>query len=125
MKVKNLFRKAYTLNHVRDRITVKEGNEKISLLVDCDPTTIVMRIEKAQKTLLKINDDSSKADRVNACTDFAIAIFGEDEARRLFDFYHNDENSVLALCGMYFSDPKNGLGKKITKAQKKNRHATL
>lgn len=125
MKVKNLFRKAYTLNHVRDRITVKEGNETIELQVDCDPRIIIHRIQKAQETLLTINDKSSLEDRIKATTEFSDAIFGKDQTKKLFDFYHGDDNCVIAICGMYFKDQKNGLGKKITKAQKRLKHATL
>ena len=56
-----------------------------------------------------------------AAREFSVAIFGEEQTEQLFDFYHGDENCVVTICGMYFGDPKNGLGKKITKAQKKNR----
>lgn len=125
MKVKTLFRKAYTLNHVRDRITVKEGNETIELHVDCDPKIIIHRIQKAQETLLTINEKSSIEDRIKATRGFAVAIFGDEQTRKLFDFYHGDDNCVIAICGMYFKDQKNGLAKKITKAQKRMKHATV
>lgn len=121
MKVK----KVYSLNRVRDKITVKEGNETIQLYVDCDPNTIVHRIQKAQKTLLNIKPDSNREERIQAAKEFSVSIFGEEQTQQLFDFYHGDENCVVTICGMYFSDQKNGLGKKITQAQKRNRNAIV
>ena len=122
MKV-NIFKKEYTLNRVRDHITIREGKDTLPLYVDCDPGTIVYRIQKAQKTLTEIKPESTREDRIKAANEFAVAIFGEEQAQQIFDFYHGDENCVVTICGMYFGDPKNGLGKKITKAQKKNRAA--
>lgn len=120
MKV-NIFKKEYTLNRVRDHVTFKEGNDTISLYVDCDPGTIVYRIQKAQKTLTEIKPESTREDRIRAAREFSSSLFGEEQTQQLFDFYHGDENCVVTICGMYFGDPRNGLGKKITKAQKKNR----
>lgn len=124
MKVK-FFKKEYSLNRVRDHITIKEGNDALPLYVDCDPGTIVYRIQKAQKVLTEIKPESTREERIKAAREFSVAIFGEEQTEQLFDFYHGDENCVLTICGMYFGDQKNGLGKKITKAQKKNRHAIV
>lgn len=118
-------KKEYTLNRVRDQITVKEGNETLQLYVDFDPNTIVHRIQKAQKTLLNIKPDSEREERIQAAKALAVAIFGEEQTQQLFDFYHDDENCVVTICGMYFSDQKHGLGKKITQAQKKNKNAII
>lgn len=125
MKVKNLFRKLfqkeYTLNRVRDKITVKEGNEVLSLYVDCDAATIIIKLQKANKALLDIKPEADRETRIRAARELAVAMFGEEQAEQLFEFYHNDENCVVTICGMYFSDPVNGLNKKITKAQKKRK----
>lgn len=125
MKVKNLFRKLfqreYTLNRVRDKITVKEGNEVLPLYVDCDAATIIIKLQKANKALLDIKPEADRETRIRAARELAVAMFGEEQAEQLFEFYHNDENCVVTICGMYFSDPVNGLNKKITKAQKKRK----
>lgn len=125
MKVKNLFRKLfqreYTLNRVRDKITVKEGNEVLPMYVDCDAATIIIKLQKANKALLDIKPEADRETRIRAARELAVAMFGEEQAEQLFEFYHNDENCVVTICGMYFSDPVNGLNKKITKAQKKRK----
>ena len=121
MKVKNLFRKEYTLNRVRDKITVKEGNEVLPLYVDCDAATIIIKLQKANKALLDIKPEADRETRIRAARELAVAMFGEEQAEQLFEFYHNDENCVVTICGMYFGDPVHGLNKKITKAQKKRK----
>lgn len=126
MKVRFFKRnKEYTLNRVRDKITVKEGTETLQLFVDCDPGTIIHRIQKAQKALLNIKPESDREERIQAAREFSEALFGEEQTQELFSFYHGDENCVVTICGMYFGDPKNGLGKKITKAQKRNKNAIV
>lgn len=111
--------KAFSLNRVRDHVTFREGNESISLYVDSDANTIVRRMQQAQEELQKINGESTQADRRRVAVQLSQAMFGEEQTDRLFEFYHDDENCVVTICGIYFADPKNGLGKKITAAQKK------
>lgn len=113
--------KTYTLNRVRDQVTFREGNEEITLHVDADANAIVRRIQQAQEKLQAIKADSTREDRRDAAIALSQAMFGDDQTDRLFEFYHDDENSVVTICGMYFADPKNGLGKKITATQKKRR----
>ena len=47
---------------------------------------------------------------------FAGVIFGEEQAKALLDFYHNNAGCVVNVCGQYFSNRLRGL---IEKAQKK------
>ena len=112
-----LDRKTFTLNRVRDRITVREGSEEITLTVDADARVIVTRIRKAQEQLVKANQKNAdiKA-REQAARAFAEAMFGTEQTDSLARFYHDDYSCVLMICGLYF---EKRLCKKITKAQKK------
>lgn len=114
-----MFKTVYTLNRVRDSVTIREGNEEINLYVDSDVESLMMRLQAAQKQLLKITGDTSDEERIKAANSLSVAMFGKEQTKQLFDFYHGDENCVVTICGMYFADKKNGLSKKIAKAQKK------
>jgi len=114
-------KKEYTLNRVHDRITVREGNDTIELVVDNDANTIVSSLTQAQKALAGINGESTEEEKHSAEMLFASAIFGAEQAQKLLEFYQGNHDCVIALCGMYFGDGKNGLAKKITKVQKRRR----
>ena len=107
-----------TLNRVRDKITVKEGNEKIILRVDKDPRIIAIELKTAQKALSEIKDDSSTVKKITAAKSLSEAMFGEEQTKTLFRFYSDDPGCVVTICGMYF---EKRLAKLITKAQKKQR----
>lgn len=109
------------MNRVRDSIVIREGNETITLNVDSDANSLMMRLQKAQKELAGVNEDPSEEHRIQAAHSLAVAMFGTEQAEKLFEFYHGNAGCVVTICGMYFGDKKNGLGKKITKAQKKTK----
>ena len=115
------WKKEYTLNRVHDRITVREGNETIDLVVDNDANTLIYEIVQAQKALDGIKNESPEEERNIAVMKFAGAIFGPEQAQKLLDFYRGNYGCVITICSMYFTDGKNGLGKKITKVQKKTK----
>lgn len=108
-----------TLNRVRDTVTIREGDEKLTLYVDSEINSIMKGIHEAEKLIVNINGESQKSERVHAARMFAIAIFGKEQTDKLFDFYHGNENCVISICGLYFSDKKHGLSRKIVKIQKK------
>lgn len=112
------FRKELTLNRVRDHVTFKEGNDTLPLVVDCDANTIISRLLEAKKGLDGITGESTAEEREAAARAFSEAIFGKEQTQKIFEFYSNDPGCVVTICGMYFGDAKNGLGKKITKVQK-------
>ena len=106
-----------TLNRVRDRITIKEGQERLNLVVDSDSTAIVTRIRKSQETMTRmIRSDATDEEREQAARDFSEAIFGKDQTDRLVEFYQGDMSCVATICGLYF---EKRLCKKITQAQKR------
>lgn len=117
-----IFKREYSLNRVRDRITIREGGETLSLYVDCDANSIVPKLLNAERKIKELTKDAeaTETDRENAARSFSEAIFGKEQTQALIDFYHNDYGCVVTICGMYFGDNKHGLCKKITKAQKKH-----
>ena len=105
-----------TLNRVRDRIVIREGDDELPLTVDSDARTIMARLQKANKALSQINDDVTDEQRYNAAYGLAEAIFGKEQADKLMAFYNDDPRCVVTVCGIYF---EKRLGKKITAAQKR------
>ena len=113
-----MFGKKFTLsmNRVHDSIRIREGSDTLDLSVDADPMRLVAGLNKAQKVLKSVDDNSSEDDIKAAAKLFASSIFGEEQALALLDFYHEDAGCVIAVCGRYFADR---LSKIITKAQKR------
>ena len=116
-----MFKREISLNRVRDSITIREGDEKITLYVDSDANTLIHGIMAANKELEALKDDDSEDRKRSAAMAMARAMFGVEQADKLLEFYRGNYGCVITICGMYFGDAKYGLGKKITKAQKKNR----
>ena len=114
-------RRELTLNRVRDHITIREGSDTISLTVDNDANMLIRGVRTAQKTLQQLQEDDNDELKETAAKQLSEAIFGKEQAGKLLEFYGGNYECVITICGMYFGDHKNGLGKKITKAQKKNR----
>ena len=114
-------RKELTLNRVRDHITIREGNDTIRLTVDSDANMLIHGVRMAQKTLQRLQEEDDEDLKGTAAKQLSEAIFGKEQAEQLLEFYNGSYECVITICGMYFGDHKNGLGKKITKAQKKNR----
>lgn len=113
-----LFRKGYTmtLNRVHDTINVREGDESLRLTVNGDAMRMVAGLNKAQKKMLEINDNSTD-EQVTECAEyFAAVIFGREQADKLMAFYADDPGSVITVCGRYF---KERLAGKIAEVQKK------
>ena len=108
-----------TLNRVRDKITVKEGDETIEMSVDSDARVIIVKIRKAQELLTQATKaEATEEERAAAAVEFSRAIFGPDQTDKLYQFYNWDYSCLLTICGMYF---EKRLRKKIAKAQKRIR----
>lgn len=118
--MKNPFRKDYeiSLNRVHDTVRISENGEILTLTVNADPMRLVAALSKAQKALTEsVNkDDPDDGEILNAAELFATAIFGPEQAKKLFEFYTGDSSCVINVCGQYFRDR---LGKKIADQQKK------
>lgn len=117
--LERIFNRTFTLNRIRDRITIKEGNERLQLTVDSDPNAIVTRILSAQKAIDRVRKtEATDEERISAAKEFAEAIFGQDQADKIAVFYNHDYSCVVTICGLYF---ERRLCKIITKAQKKQK----
>lgn len=113
-----MFRRKYeiTLNRVHDKITVREGEERLELTVDEDPGRIISGLNKAQKMLQNITEETPEDERKRAALFFAETLFGSTQAEKLMAFYQADALAVISICGNYFRER---LSKLIVKAQKK------
>ena len=109
-----LFNRCLTLGHVHDRITVKEGNEKMTLTVDEDVTMLARKCKEALNVIERAREDVSA--RAEAGLALSKAIFGEQQTARLLDFYNGNELSVLEIAARAFSLR---LAKQIDRAQRK------
>ena len=105
-----------SLNRVHDTLKIKEGNDSIILHVNADPRRIVAGLNGVQARLQSINEETPDAERLEHATVFANVLFGEDQAKQLADFYHDDYGCIISVCSKYFDQR---LAKLITKAQKK------
>lgn len=113
-----IFKRGYevTLNRVHDNIIIREGGETLKLTVNGDSMRMVAGLNKAQKKMLELNDESSDV-QVKECAEyFAAVIFGKEQAAKLMEFYADDPSCVITACGQYF---KERLAGKIAQAQKK------
>ena len=117
-----LFRRGYemTLNRVHDTVTVREGDEKLTLTVNGDAMRIVAGLNRAQAKMKEIDENAPDEAVIEAAEYFATVLFGKEQAAQLMAFYANDPGCVITVCGKYFRER---LAEKITKAQKKLKNA--
>lgn len=113
-----LFRRGYelTLNRVHDTITIREGDEKLTLAVNGDAMRMVAGLTKAQAKMNELTQDTPDETVKETAKYFAAVIFGTEQAEKLMAFYADDPGCVISVCGQYFKDRLAG---KITEAQKK------
>ena len=117
-----IFRRRYemTLNRVHDTVTIREGDDKITLTVNGDAMRIVAGLTKAQAKMKELTDDSPD-EVVKECAEyFAAVIFGAAQAAQLMAFYADDPGCVINVCGQYF---KERLAGKISAMQKRMKDA--
>jgi hypothetical protein len=119
-----LFRRGYemTLNRVHDTVTIREGEESITLRVDGDAMRMVAGLTKAQEKMKAITDESTDEEVKGVAEYFAAVIFGKEQAAKLMAFYADDPGCVITLCGRYFSERLAG---KISNVQKKANAQTV
>jgi hypothetical protein len=111
------FKKEINPYSVSDKVTFRNVDKTLVLYVRDSATNLVVNLRKAQENLSALTDNSDECQRVNASRFFARAVFGEEQADKLVDFY-NEPLAVVSAVGQYFD---NRLKKLITKAQKKRK----
>ena len=107
-----------TLNRVHDTVVIREGDEKLKLSVDADPMRMTAGLMQAQQVMQKWTDKTPAKTQREYALFFAGVIFGEEQAKQLLAFYHNNAGCVVNVCGQYFSERLRGL---IEKAQRKGK----
>ena len=107
--------KAISPYDVEDKATFRNVDKTLTLYVRSSAASLVVNLKQAQEKLKELTDESDECQRMNAARFFAKAVFGEEQADKLCDFY-GEPLAVVAVVGMYFDKQ---LKKKITKAQKK------
>lgn len=105
-----------TLNRVHDTVTIKEGNERLTLTVNGDSMRMVAGLNRAQAKLQAINENSPEEEVKATAEYFATVIFGAEQTAEIMRFYADDAACVISVCGQYFRER---LADKITKVQKK------
>lgn len=117
-----LFRRGYemTLNRVHDTVTIREGDEKITLTVNGDAMHMVAGLNKAQAKMKDLSEDSPDDVVKEVSEYFAAVIFGKEQAAQLMAFYADDPGCVISVCGQYFKDRLAG---KIANVQKRMKSA--
>ena len=116
-KVKQLLTGTYDVysGHVQDKVRFDGG---LVLRVDGDAWKMLFEVEAARQAAQSLKADSPEEDKKKAAMRFATAIFGENQAEKLMNFYHGDAGSMLGVCGQYIN---NRLIKKITRVQKRQK----
>ena len=113
-----LFRRGYemTLNRVHDTITVREGDERLTLTVNGDAMRMIAGLNKAQQRMKAITENTPDEEVKAVAEYFAAVLFGKEQAAQLAAFYADDPGCVITVCGRYFNERLAG---KISAAQKK------
>lgn len=113
-----IFKKTYEIDPfpVHDKVRFKNVDEAITLYVRSDASVMVSNLNKINKRLTGINEETSDEEKNMIALQFAECLFGGDQAEELMDFYNEDALAVITVCGRYF---KERLSKIITKAQKR------
>ena len=100
---------------ITDIVTFRNVDESLTLKVRSDAASLVLGIKKVLEKITTLSDDSTAKDKKDAAMLYAKTLFGDEQAKQLWDFY-GDALPVISACGLYFNSR---LSKKITKAQKK------
>ena len=110
-----LFKREINPYSISDKVTFRNVDKTLTLYVRANAASLVTGLKQAQDKLKDLNDESEECQRINGARFFAKAVFGEEQADRLVDFY-NDPLAIISVIGTYFDKR---LKKKINKAQKK------
>ena len=105
-----------SLHRVHDTVTFRECDDKLTLKVYTDPNRVTAGLLHVRRMMKDLTEESPMEDQIAAAMEMASVIFGEEQAKQLMEFYHNDPPGVLNVCLQYFHQR---LSKLIVKAQKK------
>lgn len=118
MDLKRLFGRVFTLGNIRDHITFAEGNDTLDLTVDESPARIISGLMAIKDKMGALGENASQEEETEAALDFAIVIFGHEQAQEIMRFYRGNGEYVMRICEKYFNRRLRGL---ILKQQKKSK----
>ena len=98
-----------TLNHVRDRVRLREGRERLILRVDAAPEALIRGINRAHGIFERAEDKRDEDVLREAGWHMAAAIFGDRQAQDILSFYADDGAAALEMCSAYFQKRLKGL----------------
>lgn len=105
------------LRRVHDKVAITNGETSLMLTVDATPEKLVSGLLAARKQMQALGSESTKEEMQEAAKATAAAIFGDEQAQKLLDYYPEDTAmSVFDVCERYFSGRLNKL---IEREQKK------
>lgn len=99
---------------VSDKAVFRNVDRTLTLYVRADAAALMVNLKKAQNYIAALTDESTDEEKRNGARMMAAALFGNEQAERLLEFYP-EPLTVLVACTAYFVT----LAPKITKAQKK------
>ncbi len=105
------------LRRVHDRVNITNGETTLTLTVDATPEKLVSGLLQARQKMQALGPESTTEEMLDAARGVAAAIFGDEQAEKLMDYYPQDTAmSVFDVCERYFSGRLNKL---IEREQKK------
>ena len=105
------------LRRVHDKVAITNGETTLTLTVDATPEKLVSGLLQARQKMQALGPESTTEEMLDAARDVAAAIFGDEQAQKLMDYYPQDTAmSVFDVCERYFSGRLNKL---IEREQKK------
>lgn len=107
-------KKEFSPYPISDKVTFRNVDRSIALVVRADGGTIVRNLKKAQERLAAETEKSTEAERLETARFFAAAMFGDEQAKKIVDLYDSDPLAITSVCGDYFNAR---LSKIITKVQ--------
>lgn len=97
---------------IRDDVVFKDGDKELSIFVDLDIESATKRYWKQYETMCiareKLESDPSSAEKQEAFGTAVVSltafIFGEDQAKKLLEFYEGREGEMLTDVLPYLCD---------------------
>lgn len=108
--------KEISLNRVHDTVVFKESDDRLTLKVNADPMRMSAGLLSVRRKMTHLTEESPEEEQREVALEMAAVIFGEEQAKQLMEFYHDDPPGVIHVCLLYFQQR---LSKRIIKASKK------
>ena len=110
------FRHTFSLGNIRDHVVFKEGGDRLELTVDEHPARLVAGMARVRDKMAELDKDATEEKATAAAMEFAVVIFGAEQANKIMKFYAGSSINVLRICEQYFTERLRGL---IVRRQKR------